>query len=1101
MKPHLATLIAIFCCLGGAAAGAPAPITDDFSRYRAGSDATEAWETGSFGWEVRDGRFESDGIGRAFALPTAAPHGRRLVVEATVIPRRSASSKEWKIAGLAIMRDERNYWHLAFVESPEPNGARHFVELQEMLDGNWLANTGGDSRLENTLNVGGDFQWEYDRPYRLRLEITQEGIEGTVSELDGTQRTRLGFAFGARAVTSGRPALTTGNLATAFDDFAVTYHEEAPPPPKPVRPAYVGPGAGPVRGKMTGFFHVERIDGRWWMIDPNGDAYYVVGTDHVNYYAHWCEKLGYAPYSRNVQAKFGSEERWAASAAERLKAWGFNSLGAGCGASVRYRGLAYTEFLSLGTGFVGVSDIAPREHWTGFPDVFHPRFAAYCEWTARRMCAPLRDDPWLLGYFLDNELEWYGKNGSETGLVDETFKKPADHPAKRALVRFLQRRYGTITRLNRAWGTQLPGFSALLQSRRPIVTQTAAGQRDRRDFVRLIAERYFAITTAAIRKADPNHLILGCRFAGNAPGIWDIAGKYLDIVSVNYYGRVDLERGLSPDMPAAMARYHAQSRRPLMITEWSFPALDAGLPCQHGAGQRVATQTEKARCYAIYQRALFSMPFMVGSDYFMWVDEPALGISSTFPEDSNYGLVDVNDDAWPELTQTATRVNRLALQLHAGQTAELSGEIRPAGEHAVLRVRNRGKVAARCPVRFWVQGKEGTAWVSVDPGGHQDVPLRLDGPSFVAAVIDPEDSILETEETDNQVERALFGRARGGPSMVVINPSAEALRDVPLALPLGRRGVNWRVVDAAGHPVPAQIDLLPGGAELALRLPMLPARSLVTLRLQPGAAPLSQREVTGDRSFVIDGPLRLEHDAGSGNLLDRVLLGDLLLGRYALLIHQLRQQPLWVPPDRVEQVETHTGPVRTVVLLTAGLEAPETSPAKTAVDAQGSYASQEQRAARYRARVRLNCYAGERWFGARFLGVQNTDSRTWRCQAYFHYPASAIGGRAEDDQPAGGSDTPWWQDEGVGACYGAVVDTTRLTVHFWKDTPDGAAQHPDIWRELRRDLQPGARVEAGADDAEVLLFGAYTTPETPGGEALARLRALARVRAEWHGRR
>ena len=89
----------------------------------------------------------------------------------------------------------------------------------------------------------------------------------------------------------------------------------------------------------------------------------------------------------------------------------------------------------------------------------------------------------------------------------------------------------------------------------------------------------------------------------------------------------------------------------------------------------------------------------------------------------------------------------------------------------------------------------------------------------------------------------------------------------------------------------------------------------------------------------------------------------------------------------------------------------------------------------------------------------------------------------------------------LGACYGAVVDTTRLTVHFWKDTPDGAAQHPDIWRELRRDLQPGARVEAGADDAEVLLFGAYTTPETPGGEALARLRALARVRAEWHGRR
>ena len=31
-------------------------------------------------------------------------------------------------------------------------------------------------------------------------------------------------------------------------------------------------------------------------------------------------------------------------------------------------------------------------------------------------------------------------------------------------------------------------------------------------------------------------------------------------------------------------------RRPMIITEWSFPALDSGLPCKHGAGMRVDTQ-------------------------------------------------------------------------------------------------------------------------------------------------------------------------------------------------------------------------------------------------------------------------------------------------------------------------------------------------------------------------------------------------------------------------------------------------------------------------------------------------------------------------------
>jgi hypothetical protein len=31
------------------------------------------------------------------------------------------------------------------------------------------------------------------------------------------------------------------------------------------------------------------------------------------------------------------------------------------------------------------------------------------------------------------------------------------------------------------------------------------------------------------------------------------------------------------------------------------------------------------------------LPFLIGYDYFMWVDEPASGISTSFPEDSNYG--------------------------------------------------------------------------------------------------------------------------------------------------------------------------------------------------------------------------------------------------------------------------------------------------------------------------------------------------------------------------------------------------------------------------------------------------------------------------------
>jgi hypothetical protein len=1079
----------------------PVIVADDFSRYPEGSDAATVWDTGAGNWKVHQRSLVYGGEGRSLAIPLAAPHAHRMVVEAAVTMRR-AVGRDWKLAGLTVVRDEGNYWHLALVEQPDQNGSGHFVELSEMRGGNWLS----QSNLTVTAERGMDFKWQYDHPYRLRVEIGPEGITGTVSEMDGTERARKGYSFGPPAVTTGRPALVASGMAAGFSDFRAEIRETAPPPPKPVFPAYSNPHPGPLRGRKSGFFHVERIGGRWWIIDPVGRSFYAVGTDHVNYNAHYCEKLGYAPYHRNVEAKFGSEEKWAASAVERLKRWGFNTLGAGCSPSARHRGLVHTEFLSLGTGFTAVSDIAPRTTWTGFPDVFHPRFARWCENEARRTCAPNRGDPWLIGYFLDNELEWFGKNGSDTGLVDETFKKPAEHPAKRALVAFLKKRYPDIAAFNRAWGARLPDWEALAQSTEPLVTKTAAGLKDRRDFMRLIAQRYFAVTTAAILKADPNHMVLGCRFAGYAPpGVIGVAGRYCDIVSVNFYGQVDLERGISTDMPQTMRRYYAEAQRPLMLTEWSFPALDAGLPSQHGAGQRVPTQKDKARCYSIYQRALFSLPFMVGSDYFMWVDEPALGISSTFPEDSNYGLVDVNDNAWPELTQTAARVNRMALALHGGDTAELRveiGEMRkwgkvtqspnhPTTQRPALRVRNRGRRSATFTLQWWVQGKEYRTKVALAPGAASVHVLSVTGPAFVAAAVDPEESVLEMDRTGNYAEKVVFANRVKRPTVLVVNPSARALTNVPVSVALGKLGANWGVRRAA-----AQVDALPGGPEMALRVPNLPARSVAVLPLVPGASGLSQHEASGDRSLTLPGPLVLAHDAGSGDFFDRVKLGDLPLGRFRALVHQSSGQSLWVPPDRMLRIETWEGPVRTVLLMTAGLEVPGGSAAKTAVNAAGVYAPQERRAGRFRITFRLTRFTGESWFGARFLRLENTDDAPWHCAAYYHYPLSFIGGDAADDRPNSSlGSAPLWFDAKAGAAYGAVVDTERMRASFWKDTPDGPGEHPDIWRELNLDLAPGQAVAATAADPTVLLFGARGTDARPGGNTLERLKALARVRA------
>lgn len=414
----------------------------------------------------------------------------------------------------------------------------------------------------------------------------------------------------------------------------------------------------------TSFFRVAQQGDRWWFMDPAGQPFYLVGTDHVRYDGHWCEQLGYAPYGRTAQRIYGSEQAWATATVARLQAWGFNALTAGHSTSLRHRGLPHLEFLSLGAWFAGTEAICPKTTWTGFPDVFSTNWARHCDERARAVCAPAKDDRALIGYFLDNELEWYGKHGRADGLFEETWKLAADRPAKREWVARVETAPGGLPAFNAEFGTAFADAAALAADQSPRRPRTEAGRARAQQWVRHVAEAYFRVATEAVRRHDHNHLIVGCRFAGRAPDVWDIAGRYCDVVSVNIYPRIDVERGVPAAVRDEIAAWHRAAGRPLMVTEWSFPALDAGLPSRHGAGMRVDTQAQRAQCFRHFQAFLFREPHVVGSCYFMYLDEPPLGISSTFPEDSNYGLVSNDDVPWPELVAAASALNPRAADLH-----------------------------------------------------------------------------------------------------------------------------------------------------------------------------------------------------------------------------------------------------------------------------------------------------------------------------------------------------------------------------------------------------------------------------------------------------
>jgi hypothetical protein len=678
MRLKLAVCLCFAAVFSAARAAEKFQFADDFSSYADGSAGEPRWDALHVGFGVLEKAMRADvPDGRGFAVLKAAPLGRALTMEANLTPHQ-AIGNGWKTAGIGVFLDTKNYWHVALVEAPD---GKHFVELSEMLDGQWNAQIAPDTKLTAAEETG-PFAWQNGQTYRLRLTLSREGergrIAGEVFE-GGASRYRCVRSLDGRAVDRGRPMLAASFFAASFADVRVNVTETAEAPPAAAAKTFPAFESSLLMQnkprRATGFFRTEADGDTWWLVDPNGKRTLSIGTDHVRYDGHWCEALGYAPYGRNAARKYGSADAWAREATRRLREWNFNVLGAGSSPQTRYRGLAHTEFLSFGADFSGVAALVAKTTWTGWPDVFDPRFERFCELHARERCEASRDDPWLLGYFLDNELEWWGKSHRPWGMAEDACKLPATAAGKKALVASLRAFFkNDAAAFNAEFGAKLGSFDELTALTDLPQPKTDRAKDALAGFIAEAAARYFQITTAAVRRHDPNHLVLGCRFAHDAPdSAWRQAGATCDVVTVNVYPRIDLWRDRTVGLEEHLRTHFTLCRKPIILTEWGFPALDAKdtegrpLPSRHGAGMRVDTQEQKARCYAIMQRELFATPFVVGSHWFMWADEPSRGVSSAFPEDSDYGLVSETDEPYPALTATAARVNAQMIALHAGE--------------------------------------------------------------------------------------------------------------------------------------------------------------------------------------------------------------------------------------------------------------------------------------------------------------------------------------------------------------------------------------------------------------------------------------------------
>jgi len=404
---------------------------------------------------------------------------------------------------------------------------------------------------------------------------------------------------------------------------------------------------------QEGYFHVEARNGVWWIIDPKGNPLLSSGVDHIAYEADRMQGTARYPYAEALDQIYPDRDAWRLAALARIRQWGLNTIGAWSDTELWAHGVAYTVMLS----FAGRA----RDDWgRGMPedvvDVFDARFEKTARDVAQKLCQPRRFDHTLLGYFSDNELRWGPDwRGKET-ILDLYLRFPADATGHQKAVNFLRVKYAQdIHKLNQAWGVSVPNFESVVGP-----GSTEAYRSDADEFVESVATRYFEVSERVIHEADPNHLYLGARFAfaGNPSDAALRGARKADVVSINVYE-------FDP-RPAVQAAFKLAGR-PVLIGEFGFRAEDSGLPNTHGAGPKVADQAARAQAYTDYVNRLESLPEAVGYHWFEWVDEPKEGRfegEGVEGENSNYGLVDIQDRPYQKFVEAVKKANTAAVEVH-----------------------------------------------------------------------------------------------------------------------------------------------------------------------------------------------------------------------------------------------------------------------------------------------------------------------------------------------------------------------------------------------------------------------------------------------------
>lgn len=421
----------------------------------------------------------------------------------------------------------------------------------------------------------------------------------------------------------------------------------------------------------TGYFHTEKIDGKWWLIDPEGHLFWSVGVTgpgqgsstptngRTSIFPTFDEEKGSALwplleqetqngtinfYNMNVKRKYGTEweTKHEAVTYGRMKKWGLNTTGSWSNQPKINHPYCVQIWHPFANYFGSIKKMI---------DPFSETWISTVKSYIKSSAANKVNDPWLLGVFVSNELDW----NEEMAVPNEVLKMTNTRPARLAMENFLKNKYTDIQSLNNAWGSNFDSFEKISGG-----NYNTAFTNDMLAYLDHFAETYYRMIAEEVHKSFPNHMYMGSRFKSASfvnKTVLNACARHSDVVSFNIY-RYSLDN----------FEVTLETDRPWIIGEFHFGTGSHGV---WGTGLMPAYDIEnQGELFKHYIQTGLQHPNFVGAHWFQWVDQMPTGRGDG--ENCQIGLVNVTDQPYQPLVDAIKESSEKIYETRTGKSVSTS---------------------------------------------------------------------------------------------------------------------------------------------------------------------------------------------------------------------------------------------------------------------------------------------------------------------------------------------------------------------------------------------------------------------------------------------